>query len=154
MADPRIETTSTKSPVDDPVDVSYHLVPFPDEVGFASISCSSTAGTVRLSYTAAGEPATLTFQPNSPIYNIQNPSCAGNVVVPLGRADGKPQVAVLTFDNNRKQLPSPDPAKDAGIICVVVALSFPAANKQEKVLVKRKLMPGDGTTVHVVFSPA
>jgi hypothetical protein len=75
-------------------------------------------------------------------------------VIPLGRADGKPQVAVLTFDNNRRQASSPAPIKDAGVICVVVALSFPAANKQEKVLVKRQLMPGDGTTVHVVFSPA
>jgi hypothetical protein len=153
MADPRIETTSTKSP-DNPVDVSYHLVPFPVEAGFASVSCSNTAGTIRLTYIGGGDPTTLMFQPNSPIYNIQNTSCAGNVVVPLGRTDGKPQVVVLTFDNNRKQVPSPDPDKDAGIVCVVVALSFPAANKQEKVLVKRKLMPGDGTTVHVVFSPA
>src|SRR5437660_1549612 len=120
MADPRIETTSTKSP-DNPVDVSYHLVPFPVEAGFASVSCSNTAGTIRLTYTAGGDPPTLTFQPNSPIYNIQNTSCAGNVVVPLGRTDGKPQVVVLTFDNNRKQVPSPDPDKDAGIICVVVA---------------------------------
>jgi hypothetical protein len=150
MTDPRIETTSTKTPPDDAVDVSYHLVPFPVEAGFASVSCSNTAGTIRLTYTAAGDPATLIFQPNSPIYDIQNSSCAGNVVVPLGRTDARPQVVVLTFDNNRKPAAGADP----GIICVVVALSFPAANKQEKVLVKRKLMPGDGTTVHVVFSPA
>jgi hypothetical protein len=106
MADPRIETTSTKSTVDDPVDVSFHLVPFPDEVSFATVSCSTTAGTIRLSYTAAGDLATLTFQPLSPIYNIQNSSCAGNVVVPLGRADGKPQVVVHSTPQTGQAAPA------------------------------------------------
>ena len=75
MSDPRIETTNSKaSPGDPAVDVSYHLVPFPEEAGFASVSCSNTVGTIRLTYLAGGDPVTLTFQPNSPIYDIQNAS--------------------------------------------------------------------------------
>ena len=158
MSDPRIETTDKKDPPDAPVDVSFHLVPFPAEAGFASVSCSNTVGTIRLTYLAGGDPTTLTFQPNSPIYDIQNASCAGNVVIPLGRADGKPQVVLLTFDNNRKRVvwppPPTPPTPEPGVICVVVALSFPAANRQEKVFVKRNLNPGEATTVHVVLSPA
>jgi hypothetical protein len=123
-------------------DVSYHRVPFPPGVGYASVSCSTTCGQIRLTRTTAAEPATVTFLPDSPIYNIQNSSCAGNLILPLEPRPGLPLVVLITFDNN---------STAEGVVTVVVALSFPPEDKQQRVFLRRKLPAKQSTTVHVVF---
>lgn len=139
------EGTTATTAANDEVDVSYHVVPFPAGVGYAAVSCSATRGVIRLTRTSAGEQVTSVFQPDSPIYHIQNDSCAGNVLLPLVSNNNAPLVVLATFDNN---------SKEPAVITVVVALSFPPHEKQHRLLVKRKLSARQSTTVHVVFPEA
>lgn len=101
---------------------------------------------IRLTRSTEGDPTVFVFSPDSPVYNLKNPACGGNVIVPLGTSSGKPVVVALTFCNNS--------AEDDAIICVVVALSFPPPDQQKQLVVKRHLKCKNGTVVHIVLTPA
>lgn len=152
MADPHSFVPMPASAGTDPeADASFHVVPFPAEARFATISCYTTNGLIRITTAADVAPTTLAIAPDSPIYNLKNPACAGNVVVPLANAGGKPIVVAVTFCNDCQ----PDPAPDdkGGTICVLVGLSFPPPDKQMRLVVKRLLKSKNATLVHIVFSP-
>jgi hypothetical protein len=146
-----LEKTAVISTPDPAVDVSFHLVPYPAGVGYASVSCSTTKGLIHVTRTHGNESQSQTFLPDSPIYNIQNSSSAGNLIVPLESGDGRPIVVLITFDNNRKIKEDGGIPGEDGIVTVVVALSYPPADKQQRVLLKRKLPPQQSTAVHIVF---
>ncbi len=127
----------------DPLDASFHLVAYPPEARFATVSCATTNGTIRLTKSTEGDPSSLFFSPDSPVFNLHNPSCAGNVVIPLQVSSGKPEVVVVTFCNT---------STEPGSICVVVALSFPPEDQQKRLIVKRNLASRQSTVLHIVLS--
>ena len=151
-ADPHSFVATPPSAIADPeADASFHVVPFPVEARFATVSCYTTNGLIRITTAVDANPTTLAIAPDSPIYNLKNPACAGNLVVPLTNAGGKPIVVAVTFCNDCQ--PDPAPGDMGGTICVVVGLSFPPPDKQMRLVVKRSLKSKNATLVHIVFSP-
>lgn len=121
----------------------FATVRYPAEAKFAAVHAAATAGTITLRYTAAGREGVERVVPLSPVYNLNNAAAGGNVVVPLGAADGVPEVVAVTAVND---------SAAPGELCVVVGVShLPAANQNQLTFTLDVPANGGSAFAHLVF---
>jgi hypothetical protein len=126
-----------------PSATKFATIRYPAEARFAAVHAAVTAGAITLRSAAAGREAVERVVPLSPVYNLNNAAAGGNVVLPLGAADGAPEVVAVTAVND---------SASPGELCVVVGVShLPAANQQQLVFTLDVPANGGSAFAHLVF---
>ena len=79
---------------------SCHTVPFPPEVNYSFVNASATKGTIVMTALCNGIEQRHAVRPVSPLYDLDNPACSGNLLVPLRQPPSQSAVAIITFCND------------------------------------------------------
>jgi hypothetical protein len=124
-------------------DAQALFVPYPANVLFAAVSAAMTGGNIHVTRTDEHGTATQTFRPDSPLFNLTNPACGGNLVCPLDPQTTGATVVVLTFTNTTE--------KDTHHATVVVALGYRSTVNQVVGAIESPVAAGRSVAVTLVF---
>lgn len=121
----------------------FVTVRYPGEAKFAAVHAAVTRGVLFIRVAAGGAVAAEQAQPGSPVYNLKNAACGRNVVVPLGSADGAPELVAVTAVND---------SDEDGSLSVVVGVSYlPEATQKAKAIDIPLPKDGGSAFVQIVF---
>ena len=121
---------------------SCHTIPSPPEVGFGFVSAHASRGEITISSSVGGSSQRDKFRPASPLYDLNNPACSGNLVLPVNDAQFHGAIVTVTICND---------SKEDGFVMVLAGAGYAVASNQPKVVVHRKLPSKNSTMVNIVF---